>query len=391
MVVYTNRTRTDPSPQRAAEPSAEFYDRIAGPYWDQVREMINEWWSHFPGHAHHGLRSRLLDRNSDANVSSALWELYLHEMLLGSGCTVEIERTVGSRSKNPDFLVTRGDDQFVVEAIWTSQRLGQAMGDVLPPVLSDAIDSVPSPNFFLAVSINTSGSPAPSQKRLKADLTRWLADLDPDQVIADRERNLPWPQHTWREAGWSITFEAMPRSPGRRGLASSRTIGIHPVMGGFLDNSELVFDAVKKKGKKYGQMPLPFIIAVGHAAMFPDDEDIDASLYGTLHEHGPVGGETTLTRQPDGYWTGPRNHSQVSGVLVVANPAPWTWARNTPVLRHSPDPDSIAAPVLPVWETMRLVGDQVERQSPTTPIHNAIGVTADWPIGEAFPRQASRA
>ncbi len=58
--------------------------------------MINEWSSHLPDDIQPGLRSRLPDRNSDANVSSALWELYLHEMLLGSGCTGEIEQALGS-------------------------------------------------------------------------------------------------------------------------------------------------------------------------------------------------------------------------------------------------------------------------------------------------------
>lgn len=100
MVVYTNRNRTDVSPKRAAEPDAEFFERIAGPFWDQVRDVINEWWSHFPDEAQPGVRSRLLDRNSDANVFAALWELCLHEMLLGSGCTVEIEPRIGTCGKN---------------------------------------------------------------------------------------------------------------------------------------------------------------------------------------------------------------------------------------------------------------------------------------------------
>jgi hypothetical protein len=56
-----------------------------------------------------------------------LWELHLHEMLLGSDCTVEIERTLGGGGKYPDFLVTRDGEQFVVEAIWTSERPGDAL------------------------------------------------------------------------------------------------------------------------------------------------------------------------------------------------------------------------------------------------------------------------
>jgi hypothetical protein len=139
MVVYTNRNRTDASPRREAEPDAEFLGRIAGSYWDQVRDVINEWWSHLPDAAQPGLRSRILDRNQDSNVSSALWELYLHEMLLGSGCTVQIEHRKGSRNRNPDFLVTRDGQQFVVEAIWTSQRLGDPASRTAPPQLIEGL------------------------------------------------------------------------------------------------------------------------------------------------------------------------------------------------------------------------------------------------------------
>ncbi|MDX2539742.1 hypothetical protein PV437_42310, partial [Streptomyces scabiei] len=104
MGVYISRHRTDATPKRASESDAEFFERIAGPFWDQVRDVINEWWSHLPPDAQPGLRSRLRDRNSDANVFSALWELYVHEMLLGSGCTVEIEQQIGTGGKYPDFL-----------------------------------------------------------------------------------------------------------------------------------------------------------------------------------------------------------------------------------------------------------------------------------------------
>ena len=389
MVVYTSRSRTDPRPRRAAEPEAEFYERIAGPYWDQVREVINEWWSHLPEHVQTGLRSRLLDRNSDSNVSSALWELYLHEMLLGSGCTVEIEQALGSRGKNPDFLVAFDDEQFVIEAIWTTQRIGDTPHNKLTQSLIDAIDAVPSPSFYLWVSVNTTGPAAPPQKGLKAGLTRWLTDLDPDQVLTDDVRhNMPLPTHTWQEAGWSISFQAFPRSPDKRGTPSSRTIGMYP--GGDWFSSDLVFDAVKKKGKKYGELSLPFIVAVGNAVTFPDDEDIETSLYGKTVEHVHAGRASTFSRRSDGYWTTPQDHGhgRVSGVLVVDNPAPWTWANNTPVLWLSPDPNSIKAPILPTWSTVQLAGEQVERHPPATPAHTAVGLTEAWPTGEPFPRQS---
>lgn len=119
MGMYISRHRTDTAPKRASESDAEFFERIAGPFCDQVRDVINEWWSHFPPDTRPGLRSRLRDRNSDANVFSALWELYVHEMLLGSGYTVEIEQQIGTEGKYPDFLVTRATSNSL------SRRSGQ--------------------------------------------------------------------------------------------------------------------------------------------------------------------------------------------------------------------------------------------------------------------------
>ncbi|QDQ16256.1 hypothetical protein FH965_11580 [Streptomyces spectabilis] len=350
--------------------------------------MINEWWSHLPDHAQSDLRSRLRNRRSDRDVNSALWELYLHEMLLRSGCAVTIHPRMGSRGYNPDFLVSREGEQFVVEAIWKAQSLGSTGSDAVPPVLVDAIDSVPSPNFFVSYTLHRAGRTTPSQKRLKADLTRWLADLDPDQVIAEYERKAPLPKRTWQEAGWRLSFAAIPRSPGKRGDPTSRSIGIHPAMAWFDTESDRVLSAVKEKGGKYGDLALPFIVAVGNAAVFPEDRNVENALYGTPAERVRRSAPA-LGRRPDGYWTATydHTHSQVSGVLTVNNPAPQTWTTNTPVLWRSPDPGSLPAPALPTWATAQLVHGRVERQTPAAPVHTALGLPEHWPVGAPFPRR----
>lgn len=387
MGVYISRHRTDTAPKRASESDAEFFERIAGPFWDQVRDVINEWWSHLPTDAQPGLLSRLRDRNSDTNVFSALWELYLHEMLLGSGCTVEFEQQVGTEGKYPDFLVTSGDEQFIVEAIWTVENLDATGSSSLPPQVADAIDRVPSPNFYVSYKVDSIGSTTPPQRRLKNELTRWLAGLDPDQVTAELEQRVPLPRHSWQEAGWRLSFEAIPRNSEGRGDPTSRTIGIHPSVWG-ADDSDRVLKAVRKKGRKYGDLALPFIVAVGNSAVFPEDEEIESALYGTSVEYAhPTG--STLGRNPNGYWSGAQDqaHSRVSGVLTVGNPAPWTWAKKVPVLWRSPALGSLPAPVLPTWETAQLVDTRIERQPAARPIHTSLGLPDHWPTGNAFPRR----
>ncbi|MFD8483174.1 hypothetical protein [Kitasatospora sp. NPDC059673] len=380
MAVYDNRRRTDPAPKREMESSADFFNRISGPFWDQIRDVVNEWWAHFPDHVRPGLMSRLVDRNSDANVHSALWELYLHEMLIGSGCTVQIEQQVGARGKYPDFLVTYGETQFVLEAIWTAQRVGGGEPGRMPPQLVDAIDRVPSPNFFVAYQLDVAGLATPPQRKLKAELAKWLDGLDPDRVVAARERGVPLPRHVWQESGWRVTFDAIPRSPDRRGDPTARTIGVHASV--WLDEDlNLVLEAVRRKGGKYGEMNLPFIVAVGNEVVFPEDSETEAALYGALN--GRASG-----RASGGYWGVPEGHphSRVSGVLVVDNPGPWNWARRTPVLWRSPHPESMPAPVLPTWEAASLVGTEVARVPAESPVSSALELPDHWPVGAPFPR-----
>ncbi|RAS59703.1 hypothetical protein C8D87_1133 [Lentzea atacamensis] len=388
MAIYADQGRTDSSFQRESESRAEFYDRVAGPYWDQVREVINEWWSHLPADVQPGFRSRLRDRNSDTNVSSTLWELYLHEMLIGSGCTVEIEQAAGDRGKRPDFLVSHAEGQFVLEAIWTAQRLKGTAYSTLTLSLFDAINAVPSPNFSLAVTINKTGTAKPSEKRLKAGLVRWLEGLDPDEFDGAQDNPAKF-SHTWEEGDWSFSFQAILRSLGNRGLSAS-TIGFYPALPWFGGESDLMHSAVKKKGSRYGDLDLPFVVAVGFAVFFPRNEDVETALYGTTVEYVERGKASTYGRLRDGYWTLPHDHDhgheRVSGVLIVDNPAPWTWATNTPTLWHSASPNSISTPVLPTWDSVRMVDGRIEREPAAAKAHTVIGLPAQWPSGKPFPR-----
>ncbi|WP_199755242.1 hypothetical protein [Amycolatopsis sp. WAC 04197] len=371
------------------ETQAGFLDRVAGSYWDQVRHVINEWCSHLPASSRPGLRSRLLDRNADSNVYSALWELYLHEMLLGSGYSVEIEQQVGTRGRKPDFLVSRGDEQFVVEAIWTAERIGDPRHGKLAAQLRDAIEkNIQSPDFVLSMAIDSVGPALPPQKRLKSELGQFLSELDYGKVAAGGERQRA-PRYTWREAGWSVTFGAIPRAKRSR---SGRIISIYPAMSFFRVDTSPVLDAVKRKGGKYGRFGIPYVVAVGCAGAFVEDDDIEASLYGSTIERADRAGIPTFERQADGYWKPGRDdeHSIVSGVLTVDNPAPWTWTKKNPILWMSPRQGALPAPVLPTWSTARVDGALIEREPAAVAPYIALGLAQDWPVGAAFVRATTR-
>ncbi|MGW9170472.1 hypothetical protein [Streptomyces decoyicus] len=99
--------------------------------------------------------------------------------------------------RNPDFLVSREGERFAIEAIWSAQRLAD-MGEQIPPPLIDAIDNVPSPNFFLSYSVHEIGAAAPSQKRLKNGLVvRGLAGIRPRPELGH-------PSLPRRSVDWSL-------------------------------------------------------------------------------------------------------------------------------------------------------------------------------------------
>ena len=98
MKIFDEVVRTDTRPSGDAEPLFQFLNRVCGNYWDQVREVIERWFSRFLADARADLHARIRDKNGDRNTHSALWELYLHEMLIGSGYEVKCHPDLPGRS-----------------------------------------------------------------------------------------------------------------------------------------------------------------------------------------------------------------------------------------------------------------------------------------------------
>ena len=110
-LVFADRVRTDASPAGHSEPTARFLGRVAGDYWDQVRDLIGYWVSGFPEAARADIIGRL--RSPDfAQHASAFWELYLHETFVRSGFEVMVHTTLAGSARRPDFIVTRGYESY---------------------------------------------------------------------------------------------------------------------------------------------------------------------------------------------------------------------------------------------------------------------------------------
>ncbi|WP_152360328.1 hypothetical protein [Microlunatus speluncae] len=386
--VFSIRDRTDASPSRHNESTAAFLDRVAGGFWDQVRDLVEAWVANVPDAARRDIVGRL--RSDDVQHASAFWELYLHETFTRSGFSVTVHPVVPGSARQPDFLVTRGEEAFYVEAKCLVSTSADGGASARKRALYDALNSMHCPNFFLQIDVNRIGSADLPTKRLRRKLEGWVAALDPDSIDVDGtyfESVQPFP---WSEAGWELEFRPFPVRADARGRAGRRPLGIFgPVEAAWINDDESLRDALKDKGSAYGDLDLPLVIAINSFAFSHDDTDTMNALYGTEQftislddrDAPPV-----PSRKPDGYWlAGSWAHQHVAGVLIGRSVAEYRPTA-LPTFWIHPEPHKDVVP-LPVWRVAEPVIDHIENREPEVMISSLFGLPEVWPVGEAFPRE----
>ncbi len=115
MDVFPPSDRKDRSPRRPNESSFEFLHRSGSEFSVPVRELLQRWVNALPIDDRPGVVGNLSSADDDA-FDSAFWELYLHQMLTGSGFDVEVHPDVPGTSRHPDFLV-HAPQPFYLEAV----------------------------------------------------------------------------------------------------------------------------------------------------------------------------------------------------------------------------------------------------------------------------------
>ena len=197
--LFDNFQRTNAAPSTHQESTFEFLNRIAGDYWGHPRALIQEWLDRIPTEKEYNdLRQRIRSRD-DEQFRSAFLELYLHESLVRGGYIVTIHPAVKGTRRRPDFLAERDDVRFFVEAITPGSTPAEKAAAQRRAVLFDTVNRLGDPNFLLWLDALENGASPPASARLRKDLRRWLAELDPDS---------PWdpdaaPTHRWEHDGWA--------------------------------------------------------------------------------------------------------------------------------------------------------------------------------------------
>jgi hypothetical protein len=388
--IFDSGERDDAKPAQHSESTFEFLNRVAGLYWGHPRQLMQAWADRIPdAQVYKDLRHRFRSRD-DEQFRSAFLELYVHECLVRAGYAVTVHPVVPGTSRRPDFLAQRNDERVYVEAIAPGTNPESKASAKRRAVLFDTVNRLGDPNFMLWLEHLTEGRTPPASARLRADLRRWLAQLDPDSISNLEEA----PSWRWQYDGWSVTFKPIPKRAEARGaLPYDRAIGVYGhTEATIIDDAPAIRNALAAKHHAYGDLGSPFIVAVGTYIHDTDRWHSTNALYGQLaFQWGEtLAGEvvTREVRQPDGYFGVPpewRNHN-VSGVLLVNQLMPYHVHRAETSLWHHPDPlHPLPAEVGFPGHVLDLRKGQLTEDRVELDSREFFGLSDPWPPGEPWP------
>lgn len=391
MTLFDEWDRTDRRPSGQSEVHWRFLDRVAGPYWDQVRTLLNDWFEHLSdAEARAGIRGRMRGKE-DSEFNSALAELYVHEMLLRAGYSVIYEPAVTGSARRPDFLAIRGDERMYVE-VTSRQIWAKSGGDVKrEAALYDAIDAMNSDNFTLSFEVERRGPRSPSPRAIIRALTNWLAKLDPDEVLPaiSVQGFRAMPELTFDRDGWVIVFGAIPIPKEHRSRNNDRrTIGISGGGGGGVNDADVIRDALADKTHAYGEMDAPYVVALALDHIRSDE--VETALYGgksvrIQSDEVEDGWRTIPGRDSRGYWSSGETsrRSHVSGMLVLPGGLPYKVAEGAPTLWINPHAMRPAA-ALDVWAQVEVADHGLATAEASIPPWVFFGLSREWPLGEPW-------
>jgi hypothetical protein len=351
MAIFEESPRSYFGPADHGETHWHFLNRSARPESDEARGRIESWYSKLCPALRPGVRQRLQSRDNQ-DFAAGIWELYLHELFrrLGYGITCEAPTPNG---RNIDFLLRRGAAAFYLEATIARKSQAEQAAEARRNRIYRELDKLESQDFMLGIEIESAGA---NELRkvgvLRRTLADWLATLDPDETEQQWAETGEIPTLSWPDgSGWTLVFEAFPSKPEYRGQPAERPLGVFmdEPMGPIADEGRLRRALRRKRPSEYGDLALPYVVAISEEPFDADAWHWENVLFGhTAVEYCP-GQPARSIRMPDGFWRGPggrpRNR-RLAAVLFASNLMPWTIDRtrlewwDNPFANH-PVPDEL--------------------------------------------------
>lgn len=332
-MLFSRFERTDESPKRWGESSFAWLDRSARPEVEILRNQLEEWVNTYPDGEVDDLVGRFCS-SADSQHEGALFELLLHELLISLNCSLEVHPEVDGTEARPDFLVTDPDGRrFFLEAtICMDRSAADVAAENRLADLRDGLDRISDQRFLFDLRWEGVPEQPVSARRIHDEVERDLRDLDHADV-RERFEAVGWhslPEWNYQFGEFRIRLIAIPRPPHRLGHERAQAVGMSSGGARMLATGQSIRDAIQRKAGGYGELSLPFVVAVNVLGEYPPDMiDVWNALLGReavevrLYDDGST--QEDLTRLPDGVWAGPDGpiYTRLSAVLVGMPLRPW--------------------------------------------------------------------
>lgn len=389
MMLFDARDWTDSQPAGYSEPMFAYLNRSASPDCECARQMLETWFANFPDVAKEELRTRFRSED-DYNHNGAFFELYCYSLMAKQGFAVQVHPDLdGGKRTHPDFVASlAGAEVLYLESTVAASRDHKEQS-YLHQLYDYLNRTIRAPDFFLRVSVmGDVPKKLPLMSAVRKEVQTWLSGLDPDEVQLQAAQTMAGghtldalPTKVIKQGGWHIEFEAIPISREHRGDPD------HPVVGViyriptsmWIDTQKPILPALRKKARDYGQLNLPYVIAV-NSQDFADTDDIASVLFGKQGVRiNTVTGEGTPMYFPNGLWTARGGqYWRVSAVLITSGLGPQNVGRQQPWLWHNPWATFPLDPAL--WSGPQMVPDPASKtmvERPGTPVWEIL----DVPLG----------
>lgn len=380
--LFDNNVQRLPPPKRPTEGDFAFLNRADGAPWDALRDLFETWYEDYPD-PDNDLRNRFRSNLRSQHVA-AWWELYIFALFRRLGYDVTPHPDMPGTTKKPDFLVTRDGVETVVECAAMFDEDGWVDSDGVSWVL-ECINSAKSAAFRVGVDFAAEGQQRPRRTKIIGAVEKWLNSLDADaayQLFLDDPRDTSSAEITVGD--WIVSLDAYPVAPEKRGTGSG-LIWRWPMKTGVLNHKAQIDAILSNKGSRYGQLPVPLVVALLAWPITADEFHMANSLYGaltvnvTFDDDGQIRTEST-TRNVDGYWRpGPNpGGARTSAVLLGPGLRPDRAFTTLPQLWINPWA-TVPLPGLPPFETVTLIDEHLDTRDATTTAEDLFGYPPHWP------------
>ena len=306
--------------------SFQYLNRYEWPAGERLRENFEAWFTRYPCEDQEELRARFRSSNSRTH-EGAFFELFLHELFIQLGYKITVHPTISGVSTRPDYFVSYGDRNFVLEATTVGQKSGPFTRNRNEQDVIDKLNTLTSQHFYIGVHMEGELSKTQGRKDVIPPFQELLDSHDPDEVqsLIDRRDMYEAPFETIEHESWKLTGWLLPIDPDNRKIGVKRQqIVIEPYRATWTNSVTPAQKTLKGKAKKYGQLDRPYVVALNARDLFYNGRanDLDV-LFGKqqlwyFQDHPDL--PPKPSRGADGIWP---HCNQIDAVLMCQKADVW--------------------------------------------------------------------